>query len=58
MDETGELVQYADKEDEYVLTAEFDLDAIEESRNAWGLFRDRRPDLYKKILSLDGECKK
>ncbi len=25
----------------------FDLDALAEDRLSWGLFRDRRPELYK-----------
>lgn len=28
---------------------------IEEQRIEWGIFRDRRPDLYKAILTYDGE---
>ncbi|RLA28272.1 MAG: N-carbamoylputrescine amidase, partial [Gammaproteobacteria bacterium] len=31
-----------------------DLDAMRKERTAWGLFRDRRPDLYGEILRLDG----
>jgi N-carbamoylputrescine amidase len=34
--------------------ASFDLDELRYQRAAWGLFRDRRPELYKEILSLDG----
>jgi len=34
--------------------AAFDLDAVRRYRRAWGIFRDRRPDLYYPILSLDG----
>ena len=37
-----------------VLTATFDLDDLAVQRTAWGLFRDRRPDLYGPILTLDG----
>jgi N-carbamoylputrescine amidase len=37
-----------------VLTARFDLDALRATRHAWGLFRDRRPDLYGPLLTLDG----
>ena len=33
---------------------ELDLDRIRRERTAWGLFRDRRPDLYKGLLNLDG----
>ncbi len=34
--------------------AAFDLAAAQRQRLAWGLFRDRRPELYGAIASLDG----
>jgi N-carbamoylputrescine amidase len=51
---TGEKVAEADRSTETVLSAEFDLDEVRRYRQAWGVFRDRRPDLYYPILSLDG----
>ena len=51
---TGEIVAQADRSSESVLTAAFDLEAMRRYRQAWGVFRDRRPDLYHSILSLDG----
>ena len=39
---------------ETVLTAAFDLDEVRRQRQSWGVFRDRRPDLYYPLLSLDG----
>lgn len=54
---TGEKVAEADRESETYLLAEFDLDALERQRIEWGIFRDRRPDLYKVILTYDGEIK-
>ena len=48
-DETGEIIENADRESECVVTAEFDLDAINEMRFSWGIFRDRRPELYTPI---------
>ncbi len=51
---TGEIVAQADRSSESVVTAAFDLQAVRRYRQAWGLFRDRRPDLYHAILSLDG----
>jgi N-carbamoylputrescine amidase len=51
---TGEIVTEADRTTEAVLTATFDLDAIARQRTGWGLFRDRRPDLYRSLLTLDG----
>jgi N-carbamoylputrescine amidase len=37
-----------------VLTAEIDKEANRRARAAWGIFRDRRPDLYKVLLTKDG----
>jgi N-carbamoylputrescine amidase len=37
-----------------VLVHRFDLDAVLALRSSWGLFRDRRIDLYRSITSLDG----
>ncbi len=51
---TGEKVAEAGRDGETVLTATFDLKAVRDYRRAWGVFRDRRPDLYYPILSLDG----
>lgn len=50
----GELVSEADRESENILIHTFDLDEISRFRRDWGVFRDRRPDLYERILSLDG----
>ncbi|PJI08468.1 MULTISPECIES: N-carbamoylputrescine amidase [Clostridium] len=52
-DPTGEIVAQADRESEGVLVAEFDLDAIREKRWGWGIFRDRRPEMYGAIMKLD-----
>lgn len=53
-DATGLKVAEADRSRETVLTATFDLDAVENQRRAWGLFRDRRPELYGTLATLDG----
>jgi N-carbamoylputrescine amidase len=53
-DHTGEIVAQADDHSEQILTATFDLDAIRRYRHSWGVFRDRRPDLYAPLLKLDG----
>ncbi len=53
-DHTGAILAEAGRSEEAVLVAEFDLDAIAEYRRAWGLFRDRRPDLYASLETLDG----
>ena len=51
----GEIVAKADAVSEAVLTASFDVDAIREMRADWGVFRDRRPDAYGPLLTMDGE---
>ena len=53
-DHTGALVCAADDHSECVLLHEFDMDAIRDYRDAWGVYRDRRPDLYQAINTLDG----
>jgi N-carbamoylputrescine amidase len=53
-DATGAKVAEANETDETVLLAEFDLAAIAELRDNWFVFRDRRPDLYGPLLTLDG----
>lgn len=54
-DGRGEIVDQAPREGEAVLTASLDLDELAAARAGWGLFRDRRPDLYVPVLSLDGQ---
>ncbi len=48
-DETGEILEDGSRDKEEVLVHTFDLDAIEEMRFSWGLFRDRRPTMYGEI---------
>ncbi|KAB7670749.1 N-carbamoylputrescine amidase [Bacillus sp. B1-b2] len=50
----GNKIEEAGRTEETVLVAEFDLDQLETQRIEWGIFRDRRPDLYKVITSYDG----
>ena len=49
-DGTGAIVADGSRDREEVLTATFDLDELYEMRMSWGVFRDRRPELYS-ILS-------
>lgn len=53
-DHTGAKVTEAGRSEEAVLTATFDLDAIDAYRRAWGIFRDRRPETYGPLMTLDG----
>ena len=54
-DATGEKVQELDRSSEGFIIQSFDRQVNENLRNSWGLFRDRRPDLYRKLSTLDGE---
>ena len=53
-DNTGKLLAEADRESESIITAKFNLSRMEASRRAWGLFRDRRPHVYDRLLTCDG----
>jgi N-carbamoylputrescine amidase len=53
-DATGAKVAEAGQEGDAVLVERFDLAGIAALRESWGVFRDRRPDLYGPIASLDG----
>jgi N-carbamoylputrescine amidase len=53
-DSMGAKVAEAAEEGEAVLTATFDLEALAQLRNNWFVFRDRRPDLYGNLVTLDG----
>jgi N-carbamoylputrescine amidase len=50
----GAIVAQADRKAETVLTATFDLDPLAVSRARFPLFRDRRPEHYQALLTLDG----
>src|SRR5581483_1456779 len=53
-DATGAKLAEAPEEGDAVLTADFDLEELGQLRNNWFVFRDRRPDLYGSLVSLDG----
>ena len=53
-DHHGQKVAEAAREDGKVLLATFDLDTVAETRRYWGVFRDRRPDLYGVLCRFDG----
>ena len=52
-DHTGGKLAEANRETEAVITAAIDLDEAKQARRAWGVFRDRRPDLYGALQDLD-----
>ena len=49
-DGVGEICESADRTSDAVITHEFDLDALRSARMSWGVFRDRRPEMYGKIV--------
>ena len=51
----GAKVAEAGETEEAVLMATIDTEANRRTRLNWGVFRDRRPDLYGSLLSLDGQ---
>jgi len=50
----GDILKKANKTDRSVIVADLDLDYYQNERAAWGLFRDRRPDLYSTLQTKDG----
>lgn len=51
---SGELLAEAGRDEETILYADIDLEEIAAMRREWGIFRDRRPELYKGLASFDG----
>jgi len=54
-DHTGAKVREANCTDEQVIVYTFDLDQIRNYREGWGVFRDRRPEAYTPLMTLDGK---
>lgn len=52
--ELGQKVAELGRDEEGILVHRFDLDEVAATRHAWGVFRDRRPDLYAPLLTKDG----
>jgi N-carbamoylputrescine amidase len=53
-DHQGEKVAEMDRTEEGVRLHSFDLEALGELRRSWGVFRDRRPELYGALMTRDG----
>ncbi|MSO73727.1 MAG: N-carbamoylputrescine amidase [Alphaproteobacteria bacterium] len=53
-DQFGAKCAEAGRDEEAVIIARFDFEMIRCYRIGWGVFRDRRPDLYGGLASLDG----
>ena len=53
-DMKGDLLAEAGSSEETVVYADLDLQEVRAFRAGFGFFRDRRPDLYEPLLTLDG----
>jgi N-carbamoylputrescine amidase len=51
-DHLGNIQSQMDSDTEGVISHEINVDEISKFRQSWGNFRDRRPDLYKKICDF------
>jgi N-carbamoylputrescine amidase len=49
-DERGDILAELDREEEGVIVATLDLDRVARHRAAFGFFRDRRPELYGRLV--------
>ena len=56
-DYQGEKLVEMNRTEEGVRLQSFDLDAIGELRRTWGVFRDRRPELYGALMTIDGRTR-
>ncbi len=55
-DHTGQLAGKASRDGEELVVHSVDLDAIAALRASWGLFRDRRPEVYGVMATVDGDA--
>jgi N-carbamoylputrescine amidase len=53
-DHRGEKLVELGRDEEGVAVATVDFEEIKKTRASWGFFRDRRPDLYRALLTADG----
>ena len=53
-DYMGEFLATAEREPETIIYADLDFALAKRFRAGFGFFRDRRPDLYRPLLTLDG----
>ena len=54
-DEYGNKVAELNRDEENCLVYEFDFEKINKERRDWGVFRDRRVDLYSDLLKLSSK---
>lgn len=51
-DPRGDIIKQASRDKEELLVADIDLDLIEQVRNTWQFYRDRRPETYEELVKL------
>ncbi len=51
-DPRGQFIAQASRDKDELLVADLDLDKIQEVRNTWQFFRDRRPETYDELVAL------
>lgn len=56
-DHQGEKVEEMNRTEEGCRVISFDLAMIGELRRTWGVFRDRRPEMYGALMTLDGRTR-
>jgi N-carbamoylputrescine amidase len=56
-DNRGRIIVQADRSTREFIVADIDLGRFARDRESWGLFRDRRPEAYGPIMTLDGRIK-
>lgn len=52
VDPRGQIIDMASEDKDELLISELDLDMIDEVRNTWQFFRDRRPETYDKMTEI------
>ena len=52
VDPRGNFLAQGNEDDDMLVVAEMDLDMIQEVRNIWQFFRDRRPETYSRLTDL------
>jgi len=52
VDPRGQIVVEASEDDDELVVADLDFDMIEEVRNTWQFYRDRRPETYEEMTQL------
>ena len=51
-DPRGKILAHGSEDQDELVVADLDLDLIQEVRNAWQFYRDRRPETYENLVKL------